>query len=159
PSGAAHRARVSRSLHDGITYFKIPNSFLWRLISMIAIIDYQMGNPGSIHNMLTKIGVESVITSCVEDIQAADKLILPGVGAFDNAMLNLHHMGLISTLHQKVLEKKTPILGICLGMQLFSRCSEEGMLPGLGWLDAKTIRFRFEADQSSLRLPHMGWNT
>jgi len=126
---------------------------------MIAIIDYGMGNLGSIHNMLSRIGSASVITSDKGDIESADKVILPGVGAFDNAMINLDRLNLIPTLKAKVIDKKTPILGICLGMQLFSRNSEEGRLPGLGWIDAQTVRFRFDADHANLKIPHMGWNT
>ena len=118
-----------------------------------------MGNLGSIRNMLLKIGAESTITSDIETIESADKLILPGVGAFDNAMHNLKELGLIPTLNRQVSEKKTPILGICLGVQLFAKTSEEGTLPGLGWIDAHTVRFRFDADQAHLKLPHMGWNT
>jgi imidazole glycerol-phosphate synthase subunit HisH len=125
---------------------------------MIAIINYEMGNPASIHNMFKKIGVDSVITSRAEEILSAEKLVLPGVGAFDKAMLNLHRLELIGPMNRKVLEQKTPILGICLGMQLFSRCSEEGSSPGLGWIEAETIKFRFDSEHSSLRLPHMGWS-
>lgn len=125
---------------------------------MIAIIDYRMGNPGSIQNMLTKIGVESSITSDVTEIKRAEKLILPGVGAFDTAMSNLDRLGLIPILCEKALVSRTPILGICLGMQLFTRCSEEGQRSGLGWIDAETVRFRFDESAMSLRLPHMGWN-
>jgi glutamine amidotransferase len=126
---------------------------------MIVIIDYGMCNVGSIKNMLSKIGADSVITSDPRVIKTADKLILPGVGAFDNAMINLDRLGLIEILNSMVLEKKTPILGICLGMQIFSKRSEEGALPGLGWIDAKTIRFKFDPSSANLKIPHMGWNT
>jgi glutamine amidotransferase len=126
---------------------------------MIAIVDYGMGNPGSIHNMLSKIGADSIITSDSKTIREADKLILPGVGAFDTAMTNLNRMGVISVLNEMVLQKEKPILGICLGMQLMSKCSEEGTLPGLGWLDAETILFRFNSNSCPLKIPHMGWNT
>jgi imidazole glycerol-phosphate synthase subunit HisH len=123
---------------------------------MIAIIDYGMGNLGSIRNMLTRIGAESVVTSDCNAIESADKLILPGVGAFDHAMERLHGLELVPLLRRRVLEQKVPILGICLGMQLLSRRSEEGTLPGLGWIDADTVRFRTEG--TTLRLPHMGWS-
>ena len=126
---------------------------------MIAIIDYGLGNLGSIKNMLTRIGAYAIVTSSQEIIEAADKLILPGVGSFDNAMRNLEHLGVIPILNTMVLEKRKPILGICLGMQLFSKRSEEGSIPGLGWINAETIKFRFEGDTSRLRIPHMGWNT
>jgi glutamine amidotransferase len=125
----------------------------------IVIIDYGMGNLGSIQNMLSRIGVESVISSDAEVMKAADKLVLPGVGAFDNAIMNLNGLQLVEVLDRLVLNEKVPILGICLGMQLFSARSEEGQLPGLGWIDAETVRFRFEEGNGQLRIPHMGWNT
>lgn len=121
---------------------------------MTTIIDYGMGNLGSIANMIKKIGYKSQITSNLDEIKNADKLILPGVGAFDNGMKNLHELGLIEVLNQKVLVDKTPILGICLGMQLMTETSEEGKLQGLGWIDAHTKKFVSEA----LKIPHMGWN-
>jgi len=125
---------------------------------MIAIVDYEMGNPGSIRNMLERLGAASIITSDAQAIEAAERIILPGVGAFDHAMQSLHRLGLEPVLRSKVLDRKTPILGICLGMQLFSARSEEGTLPGLGWIDAETVRFRFEGPDASLRIPHMGWD-
>jgi imidazole glycerol-phosphate synthase subunit HisH len=126
---------------------------------MITIVDYKMGNLGSIANMLKKIGEDSVITSDISAIEKAEKLILPGVGAFDSGMKNLDELGLIPALNRKVVEEKTPVLGICLGMQLLTRGSEEGKLPGLGWIDADTIKFRFDDAGSTLKIPHMGWNT
>jgi len=126
---------------------------------MIVVIDYGMGNLGSIQNMLKKIGAKGIISSDISDIQKADKLILPGVGAFDNGMENLEKRGLIPVLNEKVLIHKTPILGICLGMQLLSKKSEEGHLPGLGWIEAETIKFKFNENQTRLKIPHMGWNT
>jgi glutamine amidotransferase len=117
-----------------------------------------MGNLGSIHNMLSRLGFESEITSDLDRIKDAEKLIIPGVGAFDMAMSNLEEGGMISVLNDLVMKKKVPVLGICLGMQLLSKRSEEGELPGLGWIDAETIRFKFDPEQN-LRIPHMGWNT
>lgn len=129
---------------------------------MIAIVDYGMGNLGSIRNMLRKIGAAAQITADPAAIRAADKLILPGVGAFDIAMRNLDTLGLLPVLNEQVLDKGCPVLGICLGVQLLSRDSEEGQLPGLGWIDAHTRRFRFEEANGSapgaLKVPHMGWN-
>jgi glutamine amidotransferase len=128
---------------------------------MITILDYGMGNLGAIANMLKKIGTQAIITSNSEDIMNAGKLILPGVGAFDNAMSNLKSRGLIDILNRKVLEEKTPLLGICLGMQLLSQKSEEGNLAGLGWIDAETKKFDFThlPSEKTLKIPHMGWNT
>lgn len=125
---------------------------------MIAIVDYGMGNLGSIANMLKKIGAPAVISSDPGVIVHADKLILPGVGAFDNGMKNLNERSLIPVLNEQVLESKKPVLGLCLGMQLLTRRSEEGILPGLGWLDAETVRFKFDGANASLKIPHMGWN-
>lgn len=126
---------------------------------MLGIIDYGMGNSGSIQNMLTRIGVESIITNSHADIEQAEKLIIPGVGAFDNAVNNLRSLDLIDILNSRVVEHKVPVLGICLGMQLFSKTSEEGTLPGLGWIDADTVKFRFPEEFSHLKIPHMGWDT
>jgi glutamine amidotransferase len=126
---------------------------------MIVIIDYGMGNLGSILSMLKKIGAKAVISSNVEEIGQADKLILPGVGAFDSGMRSLNERGFRDVLDRKVLKEKTPILGICLGMQLLSKGSEEGTLEGMGWIDADTVRFRFDGSQTGLKIPHMGWNT
>lgn len=124
---------------------------------MITIIDYKTGNLGSIQNILRRIGEDSVITSDKDEITRATKLILPGVGAFDTGMRNLMELDLVDVLNKKVIVDKIPVLGICLGMQLLSNGSEEGSLPGLGWIDAETIRFRF-ADTMEYKIPHMGWN-
>ncbi|HRE51721.1 MAG TPA: imidazole glycerol phosphate synthase subunit HisH [Flavitalea sp.] len=124
---------------------------------MITIIDYGMGNLGSIQNMFKRIGAASQITGDIGKIASASKLLLPGVGAFDAAMTRIAESGILDILNKKVVEDKTPVLGICLGMQLLSRSSEEGKLPGLGWVSARTIRFNFPQD-SSLKVPHMGWN-
>jgi len=124
---------------------------------MITIIDYKTGNLGSIQNILKRIGEESVITSDKDQIERATKIILPGVGAFDTGMRNLLELDLIDILNRKVKVEKIPVLGICLGMQLLSNGSEEGSLPGLGWIDAETIRFRFE-NTVEYKIPHMGWN-
>jgi len=118
-----------------------------------------MGNIGSIINMLKKIGYEAKISNNIDEINNADKLILPGVGSFDNGMKNLKEFDLIDILNKKVLEDKTPIIGICLGMQLITNRSEEGNLPGLGWIDAETVKFKFGEENEKLKIPHMGWNT
>lgn len=124
---------------------------------MIVIVDYKMGNLGSITNIIKKIGHSSIITSDIEQIAKADKIILPGVGSFDKAMENLKELNLIEVLNQKALIEKVPVLGICLGMQLLTKSSEEGNVDGLGWIDAKTVKFQL-SDFPNLKIPHMGWN-
>jgi glutamine amidotransferase len=124
---------------------------------MITIIDYKTGNLGSIQNILKRIGEDSVITSDKDIIEKATKIILPGVGAFDTGMRNLLELDLVDILNKKVITEKIPVLGICLGMQLMSNGSEEGSLPGLGWIDAETLRFKFR-DTVEYKIPHMGWN-
>jgi glutamine amidotransferase len=126
---------------------------------MIVIIDSGMGNFGSVANMLKKVGAEAIISSSASTIEEADKLILPGVGSFDSAMKSMKERNLIPVLTYKVLKQKTPILGICLGLQLFTERSEEGQLSGLNWLKAETVRFRVEKLNPCLKIPHMGWNT
>ena len=124
---------------------------------MITIIDYKTGNLGSIQNILKRIGEKSIITTDKNEIATAKKLILPGVGAFDTGMGNLKALDLVDILNQKVLIEKTPVLGICLGMQILSKNSEEGLLPGLGWINGEARRFKF-VDTSEYKIPHMGWN-
>jgi len=121
----------------------------------IIIVDYGMGNVGSVLNMFKRIGVEAEITADLQKISEAEKILLPGVGAFDHAMRRINDSGLKDVLDQKALVDKIPILGICLGMQLLTRGSEEGILPGFGWIDADTIKF---PQMTSLKVPHMGWN-
>ena len=123
---------------------------------MIIIIDYKVGKLGSIQNMLKKIHADFLISADKDLILKADKLILPGVGAFDTGMKNLKDMGLIEVLEEKVLIRKAPILGICLGMQLLSETSEEGRINGLGWIKSEVVKFNF-SDNMNLKIPHMGW--
>lgn len=122
---------------------------------MITIIDYGLGNLGSIQNMFKRIGVQAKITSDLGEIGSATKILLPGVGAFDNAMTRINETGLKEVLDKKANLDKVPILGICLGMQLLTRGSQEGVLSGLGWIEADTIKF---PAIEGLKVPHMGWN-
>jgi glutamine amidotransferase len=125
---------------------------------MLVIVDYGLGNLGSIANMATRLGAQPVVSSDPAVLRMADKLILPGVGAFDRGMQNLRERGLVDVLSQKALDDRVPVLGLCLGMHLFTRGSEEGTERGLGWLDADTVRFRFAGNGGNLKVPHMGWN-
>jgi glutamine amidotransferase len=124
---------------------------------VIAIVNFGMGNLASINNMLKKIGAASEITSDPAKIKSAQKLILPGVGAFDAGMKRLTDLGLTDVLNEQVMQRSVPVLGICLGMQLMTSGSKEGALSGLGWIDADTLRFH-PAEGSALKVPHMGWN-
>ena len=123
---------------------------------MITVIDYGMGNLGSVINMLKKIGVASKITSDLEEIKTATKLLLPGVGSFDKAMQRINDSGIKEVLDYKALKEETPVLGICLGMQLLTNSSEEGVEKGLGYINASTKKFTFQ--DNKLKVPHMGWN-
>lgn len=114
-----------------------------------------MGNLGSVLNMFKRIGVPAEIVEDPARLAEATKILLPGVGAFDQAMKRIAESAFREILDQKALAEKVPILGICLGMQLLTRGSEEGNLPGLGWIAADTIRF---PKQEGLKVPHMGWN-
>jgi glutamine amidotransferase len=123
---------------------------------MITIIDYGIGNVGSMLNMFKHIGVEAIIESNPIIIRKAKKLVLPGVGSFDAAMNNINSIaGLRDVLDYKALAERIPILGVCLGMQLLTCLSEEGKEPGLGWIPSRTCRF---PKHTSLKVPHMGWN-
>ena len=124
---------------------------------MITIVDYGMGNVGSIKNMLKYIGKESTITSDPDKIYKSSKLILPGVGSFDIAMRNIEKHNLLEVLNLKALKDKIPILGICLGMQILTNDSEEGISKGLGWINANTKKFKL--NETKFKIPHMGWNT
>jgi imidazole glycerol-phosphate synthase subunit HisH len=120
----------------------------------IVVVDYDMGNVGSIVNMMKKIGHAAEVSGDPEVIRRADRLILPGVGSFDAGMHSMRSRGLVDVLTDKVVQDRTPVLGICLGMQLLGERSLEGDSAGLGWIPAEAIRFA----SGSLRVPHMGWN-
>ncbi len=122
----------------------------------ILILDYGMGNLRSVQSKLKMLGFDSTISSEGSALKTADRIIFPGVGHFGRAMQNLQERKLIDPLNDAVLHKKIPIMGICLGMQLFSSYSEEGSVKGLGWIEAKTFKMDFDA--SKFRVPHVGWN-
>lgn len=124
---------------------------------MVTIVDYKAGNIASIQNMLKKIGVPSIISDKPDEVLRAEKIILPGVGAFDHGIQQLNQSGLRESLEKSVLEGGVPFLGICLGLQLLCQESEEGVEPGLGWIQAKTKRFNFQENNGGLKIPHMGW--
>lgn len=123
----------------------------------IVIIDYGMGNIGSICNMFKYLGTPVIVSSDTHIIETADKLVLPGVGHFDKAMQNINSLGIFDLIRNKALIKKIPILGICLGMQIMCKSSEEGILPGLSLVKAEVKKFKFD-DEVRLKIPHMGWN-
>lgn len=123
----------------------------------VTIIDYGVGNLGSIQNMLKKLGAQSEIASDANAVERATKIILPGVGAFDAGMTQLNQSGLRAPLDTAVLQRGVPVAGICLGMQLMTEGSEEGTLPGLGWVPARTIRF-VPSPNENMKIPHMGWS-
>lgn len=123
---------------------------------MVGIINYGLGNLGSIRNMLKAIGEKSMISNDWNELDQCDKFILPGVGAFDAGMGKLAERDLVGFIKERVCIDKKPILGICLGMQLLGRKSEEGVLPGLGLIPFDNVRFKL--DDSDLKVPHMGWD-
>ena len=123
---------------------------------MIAIVDHGMGNLGSVQNMLKRIGAASVRTTDDAEIARADALILAGIGGFDSAMERLEELRLVDVLNEQVLGRHKPVLGVCLGMQLMAKGSEEGSIRGFGWLDADVRRFSFPPGHA-LPIPHMGW--
>jgi glutamine amidotransferase len=125
---------------------------------IISVIDYGAGNIASVINMIKHVGGEAEIISEPSALPHAEKLLLPGVGAFDHGMQCLKNGGWLDQLNKAVFERAVPILGICLGMQLMCRSSQEGQEPGLGWIEAKVLRFNLEGEIAALKVPHMGWN-
>jgi glutamine amidotransferase len=125
---------------------------------MITIVDYGLGNIAAFANVYNRANIDISIARTADDLKGASKLILPGVGHFDHAMELLQQSGMRDTLDDLVLREKVPVIGICVGMQILARCSEEGKLPGLGWLDADVKAFKSQAATKDMALPHMGWN-
>lgn len=125
---------------------------------MITIIDYGLGNIKAFANIYKKLGIEVFIANKAEDLKNATKLILPGVGHFDYAMNRFNNSGMREEVDFMVFEKKIPVIGICVGMQIMAKSSEEGVEEGLGWIDAEVKRLDVSSLKHSTQLPHMGWN-
>jgi glutamine amidotransferase len=125
---------------------------------MVVIVDYGLGNLRSVLMKFMRLKIEVRISEGPADIETADKLVLPGVGSFGAGMRNLRERGLIDVLRRKALDEKTPLLGICLGMQLLTEYSEEGDCPGLGFVPGATRRLDMTGAAEKLRIPHIGWN-
>lgn len=126
---------------------------------MNVIVDYGLGNLRSVLMKFERLKIAAVVSADPAVVLAAERLVLPGVGSFDAGMRNLRERGLIEALNRRVLEDRVPVLGICLGVQLFAADSEEGDLPGLGWIDAHVRRIRPPEAARGVRVPHVGWNT
>lgn len=126
---------------------------------MITIIDYGLGNIRAFVNVYDRLNIKTKIAHTAADIKDAEKIILPGVGAFDYAMSQLNASGMRDELEKQVLIHKVPVVGICVGMQMLAKRSDEGKLPGLGWIDGEVKLFDESLIPYKTRLPHMGWNT
>lgn len=126
---------------------------------MVSIVDCGIGNVSSLTNIIQKVGGDVQIISSPEKIKDAESLILPGVGAFDHAMKILKSDGWIEPLYQHAIIDKKPILGVCLGMHIMTRNSQEGLSDGLGFIEADTVRFSLDSMVEKRTIPHMGWNT
>lgn len=124
---------------------------------MITVVDYGAGNIGSVVNMIRKSGGQATATGSMDELAGAEKILLPGVGSFDNAMIRLKNLGLVDVLQERAAAGIN-FFGICLGMQLLATHSEEGSIPGLGLIPGAVRKFKFDGECSSLKIPHMGWN-
>lgn len=125
---------------------------------MIAIVNYGLGNISAFSNIYKSLGIPFILAETVEQLTSADKIILPGVGSFDNAMKLLKSSGMYEALNRMVLEESVPVLGICVGMQMLASSSDEGPEPGLGWIDGVVKKIDGAVVAGGLILPHMGWN-
>lgn len=126
---------------------------------MITIVDYGLGNIRAFQNVYERLNIPVKVARKAEDLKGTEKIILPGVGAFDYAMSQLNASGMREELEKQVLFNKVPVVGICVGMQMLARSSDEGVLPGLGWIDGEVKKFDESTIAFKTRLPHMGWNT
>lgn len=126
---------------------------------MIGIVDYGSGNIAAISNIYRSLNIETEVVRRPDDLASVSKIVLPGVGAFDSAMSQLNESGLRCALDEAVLGQKTPVLGICVGMQVMAESSEEGSLEGLGWVAGTVRKFDAEKINTLPKLPHMGWNS
>jgi len=126
---------------------------------VITIIDYGLGNIRSFANVYERLNIQIKIAQCAQDIKGASKIILPGVGAFDHAMTLLNQSGMRDELEKQVIGNGVPVIGICVGMQILAKLSDEGKLPGLGWINGYVKLFDISKIPYKTRLPHMGWNT
>jgi imidazole glycerol-phosphate synthase subunit HisH len=124
---------------------------------MVTLVHYGLGNIQAFFHIYRRLNIPVEIASSAGELSRATKIVLPGVGAFDWAITRLNDSGMRSTLDDLVINRRTPVLGVCVGMQMMATRSEEGELPGLGWIDAEVRRFRAEAGRGTY-LPHMGWN-
>jgi len=126
---------------------------------LIRIIDYGVGNIQAFLALFKRLGISAAMASTPDDLQDAQRLILPGVGHFDQAMQRLNHSGLKPELERLVLQESVPVIGICVGMQMLADHSDEGVLPGLGWVPGCVKSFASNSQMADLPMPHMGWNT
>lgn len=126
---------------------------------MIAIVDYGLGNIRAFANVYHNLNIPVIIAKNSKDLTEATKILVPGVGSFDHAMRQLANSGMRGALDQKVMIDKMPVLGICVGMQMLANTSDEGVLPGLGWIDGVVKKFILPEGSYTMRIPHMGWNT
>lgn len=126
---------------------------------MIAILSYGLGNIKAFANIYKDLNIPHCVAEDRAALTAADRIILPGVGSFDHAMLRLKASGLYESLEEAVIDKAKPVLGVCVGMQMLARSSEEGVEPGLGWIDGEVSKISFQEGAPAGQLPHMGWST